>query len=113
MEVAEKDRLEMLLEENPQYYYDILPYAHVLGVSDKWEDKFKDIALEPPRYVSGGETAVNLYLYTRLMHSMDAGMRSAMSHKPSSSSRSGFGGFRGGGGGFGGGGFGGGGGGAR
>lgn len=113
LEVAEKDRLEMLLEENPQYYYDILPYAHVLGVSDKWEDKFKDIALEPPRYVSGGETAVNLYLYTRLMHSMDAGMRSAMSHKPSSSSRSGFGGFRGGGGGFGGGGFGGGGGGAR
>ncbi|MEG2633982.1 MAG: DUF2207 domain-containing protein, partial [Oscillospiraceae bacterium] len=27
---AEKERLKMLLDENPDYYYDILPYAQVL-----------------------------------------------------------------------------------
>lgn len=118
LEVAEKDRLEMLLEENPQYYYDILPYAHVLDVSDKWEEKFKDIAVQPPQYITGGGiSAFDIYLSVRLINSLDRGMRTAMSQKPSSSSRSGFGGFGGfgggHGGGFGGGGFGGGGGGAR
>lgn len=47
---AKKDELETLLAEDPQYYYDILPYANVLGVSDIWQDKFAGIALEPPTY---------------------------------------------------------------
>ena len=38
---AEKDRLEALLESDPQYYYHVLPYAQVLNVSDIWEEKFK------------------------------------------------------------------------
>ena len=114
LEVAEKDRLEMLLEENPQYYYDILPYANVLGVSDKWENKFKDITVQPPSYVVGHVDVLDLYVYSSIMRSINTNMCAAMSPKPSSSSRSGFGGFGGGsGGGFGGGGFGGGGGGAR
>ena len=115
LEVAEKEKLEMLLEENPQYYYDILPYANVLGVSDKWENKFKDITVQPPEYVSGGANLIDLYVYSSIMRSLNSNMCAAMSPKPSSSSKSGFGGFGGGGfgGGFGGGGFGGGGGGAR
>lgn len=44
LEVADKDRLEMLVTENPSYFYDILPYTYILGVSDKWIDKFEDIA---------------------------------------------------------------------
>lgn len=39
LSTAEKNRLEMLLEENPNYYYDVLPYAHVLGVSSVWLQK--------------------------------------------------------------------------
>lgn len=111
LEVAEKDKLEMLLEENPQYYYDILPYANVLGVSDKWENKFKDLTIQPPAYVSGPDL-IDLHIYASLVRSLNRDMSAAMAQKPSSSSRSGFGGFRGGGG-FGGGGFGGGGGGSR
>ena len=114
LEVAEKEKLEMLLEENPQYYYDILPYANVLGVSDKWENKFKDLTVQPPEYVVGRPDIWDLYVYSSIMRSVDRNMCAAMSPKPSSSSKSGFGGFGGhGGGGFGGGGFGGGGGGAR
>lgn len=34
--IAEKNEIETLAEENPDYFYDILPYAYVLGVSEKW-----------------------------------------------------------------------------
>lgn len=101
LEVAEKEKLEMLLEENPQYYYDILPYANVLGVSDKWENKFKDLTVQPPEYVVGRPDIWDLYVYSSIMRSVDRNMCAAMSPKPSSSSKSGFGGF----GGHGGGGF--------
>ncbi len=40
LSTAEKDRLEMLLDENPNYYFDVLPYAHALRVSDIWKEKF-------------------------------------------------------------------------
>ena len=55
--VAEKDRLEQLVEEDPQYFYDVLPYAYVMGLSKKWAKKFEDIAVERPvwyRSYSGG-----------------------------------------------------------
>ncbi len=45
IEVAEKNQLEMLVEENPNYFYDILPYAYVLGISKKWIEKFEDIPI--------------------------------------------------------------------
>ena len=45
---TEKQKLEMLLEENPSYFYDILPYTIVLGVSDIWANKFKDLVTSPP-----------------------------------------------------------------
>lgn len=34
--VAEGDRIKMMVEENPNVFYEILPYAFVLGVSEKW-----------------------------------------------------------------------------
>ena len=33
---AEKNQLDVLVEENPNYFYDILPYTYVLNISDKW-----------------------------------------------------------------------------
>lgn len=47
---TEKRKLEMLLEENPSYFYDILPYTIVLGVSGMWADKFKDLVTQPPTW---------------------------------------------------------------
>lgn len=106
---AEKDRLEALLADDPQYYYNILPYANVLGVSDIWEDKFKDLTIEPPTYYRSRVSVFDIYVISRLTRSVG----SSMTYVPpsSSGSRSGgsFGG--GGGGGFSGGSFGGGGGG--
>ncbi|MBE7076234.1 MAG: DUF2207 domain-containing protein [Clostridiales bacterium] len=43
IEVAEKDRIEMLVQENPNVFFDVLPFAYVLGVSDKWIKQFEVI----------------------------------------------------------------------
>lgn len=53
LEVAEKNKLETLIEQNPSYFYDILPYTIVLGVSNVWSDKFKDLVTEPPNWYIG------------------------------------------------------------
>ncbi len=48
LKTAKQQQLETLISENPSYYYDILPYAHVLGVSKVWQNKI-DIFSEPPK----------------------------------------------------------------
>lgn len=40
LNVAEKDRIKTLAEKDPDYFYKILPYAYVLGVSNEWIEKF-------------------------------------------------------------------------
>ena len=41
LNIAQKDELDTMVEKNPNYFYDILPYAYVLGVSDKWIKNFE------------------------------------------------------------------------
>ncbi len=110
IETAEKDRLEMLVAQDPSYFYRILPYAYVFNVTDVWSKKFESIAIEGPSWYRGGNNMMTPMLFmnrfNRTMNTMNRSMTSA----PQSSGRSG-GGFGGGGGGFSGGGFGGGGGG--
>ena len=110
IETAEKDKLEEMLESNPEFYYNILPYAIVLGVSDKWEKKFEGLTVRPPQWASGrfDSTVFNIIMFNSLMRSVNINMVKTIISRPSSSSRSGgsgghFGGF--GGGGHGGGGF--------
>lgn len=110
IKLVEKDKLEKMLEEEPEFFYHILPYAQVLGVSDKWEDKFKDLTVQPPQWAtcSTTDTLLNFYVLNRMMHVSFSSIKSNMVSRPSSSGSSGFGGFGGGGhvgGGHGGGGF--------
>ena len=104
---AEKDRILTLVEQNPSYFYNVLPYAYVLGVTDKWAKNFEHIGIQPPRWYHGyyGSPAFNTIVFTSLMTRHMNGFQSAMTARPQSRS----GGF-GGGGGYSGGGFGGGGG---
>ena len=110
LETAEKEQLEKLVEQSPEYFYHILPYTYALGVSDKWVKKFETIALKSPDwYYSDGDFTVSSF--GSFMHSAMASTSSAMSSSPSSSS-SGSGGSSSSGGGSSGGGSGGGGGGS-
>ena len=48
LETAEKSKLEALVEENPSYFFDILPYTYALDVSDKWMERFETISIDQP-----------------------------------------------------------------
>lgn len=43
--LVEKDQLENMVSKNPTYFYDILPYTYVLGISKKWISKFENIQM--------------------------------------------------------------------
>jgi uncharacterized membrane protein YgcG len=49
---AEYDRLKMLSAEDPAYFYDVLPYAAVMGMSTEWAEKFTDIQVPQPEWYS-------------------------------------------------------------
>lgn len=100
--LAEKPQLEMLLAGNPAYYYDILPYAQTLGVSNIWRSKFDGLLVEPPDWAYGPGTYNMNTLF--LMDSLYSNMQTTSVSKPASSSSESSGGFFSGGG-FGGGGF--------
>ena len=45
LETAEKEKLEALVLENPNYFYSILPYTYILNISKKWMEKFENIPI--------------------------------------------------------------------
>jgi uncharacterized membrane protein len=102
IEKAEKERIQLLVEQNPSYFYNVLPYAYVLGVTDKWARKFEGIGVEPPVWYGGyyGAHMFNTMVFTSYMTRNLYGFQTAMTSRPPQSS-----GKFGGGGGFGGGGF--------
>ncbi|MGI6160680.1 MAG: DUF2207 domain-containing protein [Christensenellales bacterium] len=117
IEMAEKDRIERLVEQDPSYFYSILPYAYVLGITDKWAKNFERIGIDPgaPNWYSGyrGTDVFSTVLFINMMNSTMNSMSTSFTSRPApqggvGGGGSGFGG--GGGGGFSGGGFGGGGG---
>lgn len=104
LQTAEKDRLETLVEEDPQYFYRILPYTYVLGVSEKWMKKFESIAMEPPQwYHSTHHSAFHMASFQRSMSQTMKAANTAMNSSPGGGGHSG-GGHSGGGHGGGGGG---------
>lgn len=101
IEVAEKTKLEQLVEQDPQYFYNILPSAYILGVSDKWIKQFESIIKIDPQWYSGGRMTSDTFGY--FVRSFSSLSVPTVSNGGISRS-SGGGGFSGGGGGGGGGG---------
>ena len=112
--VAEVDRIKLLVEQNPSYFYHVLPYAYVFGLSDKWAKKFEQIRVEPPTWYSGNlnGSMFNTWLFISMMNSYTRSFSNNIVMPTSESNGGGIGGGFSSGGGFTGGGFGGGGGGA-
>ena len=109
IKTTEKHILEKMLEENPDMFYNILPYAYVLGVSDIWLNRFKDMV----NFKTFNENQFQIFTntiayatkpsYANGGYSYDSDSSSSYSGGYHSSSSSGGGGFSGGGGGGGGG----------
>ena len=101
--VAEEDRLQELVDENPYYFYDILPYAYALGLTDVWNDHFKKLTIQPCEWYYSPYQSNPYYMTNSLssqMHVIERAMTSAPAPESSSggfSSGSSSGGFSGGG----------------
>ena len=87
LETAEKEKLEAMVLQNPTYFYDILPYTYVLGVSDKWIKKFESITLRAPEWYDS-DSPFDMPAFNRFMDSTMDSARSVMTSSPSSSSSS-------------------------
>ena len=107
IKTAEIEKLKMLIDEDPEYFFNVLPYAMVFGLSDHWSKQFKDLKVKPPRWYIGYDMMLwnSFYFNSMLL----AGMRDPIQHlrteamvKAAASAASS--GFSGGGGGGGGGG---------
>lgn len=92
---AELDRLEMLVEENPNYYYDILPFCYVFGITEKIEEKFASLKVEKPEYYGGGSAVAFGIVLSHSMRNVSYGI-SLYNNSGSGIGRGGFGGGRGG-----------------
>lgn len=120
---AEADKLKVMVEEDPDYYYRILPYAYVFGLYTLWSKKFEDIPIvQSPSYagMDFADATSMVYMMNSVTRHTSSYVTSRIADNLSGAAGSyggegGGGGFSGGGfsgGGFSGGGFGGGGGGA-
>ena len=113
IEKAEVPQLERLSEENPSYYYDVIPYAMVFGLSEMWTKKFSTIPLaQPDWYDSYYSDPYSSYFYYRMLtrsmyepiHQNLLDYQTEQMKSTADSMGSSFGGFSGGGAGGGGGG---------
>ena len=88
LEIVEKPKLESLVEQNPEYFYDVLPYTYALGVSDTWISKFEKIAIKAPEWYKSID-AYDENLFFKSMNSLSNAMNSNPSNNTGSSSFSG------------------------
>jgi uncharacterized membrane protein YgcG len=90
IEKAEKDKLERMFESDPQYFFHILPYAIVLGLSTRWSSHFEGMALAPPAWYRGGEQSrFDTRAFERRLNNDMASLTRSMNAAPASSSSSG------------------------
>ena len=72
LETVEKQELESLVEKNPEYFYNILPYTYSLDVSEKWVEQFEKIGIQPPDWFISNTTLLFNTLGIFLDLTMDA-----------------------------------------
>ena len=105
---GEYDRLKAMVDENPELFYHVLPYAYAMNLTDVWAHHFKNLNVAAPSWYTGPGYPGNVYHMSHRLNHHFTHLQSAMISVPPVSSSSGGGSFSGGSsGGFSGGGFGG------
>ena len=61
IEFAEKDRIAMLVDEDPEYFYHVLCYAIAFGLSDEYMEKFKGLRMYEPYWYEGPDVIDYMY----------------------------------------------------
>ncbi len=94
---AELSKLEMQLSQDPEYFYKILPYCYVFGITKKMEKRFAALKVAPPDYMEGYSYFYFGFFMGRSMHSIGAPRISSGHVSSLGGSGGGFGGSSGGG----------------
>jgi uncharacterized membrane protein YgcG len=88
IEKAEMDKLKLLFEEDPSYFYNVLPYAQALGLSRQWASHFENLSLQPPNWYHDSSRRFEVDRFADRLNNDFARMSSAMSSTPPSKSSS-------------------------
>lgn len=74
IKTAELDKLNELVEEDPQYFYHIMPYAYVFGLSNKWIKNFENLPVVAPDWYRSprGFDSFDYYMMGRMMSDCNA-----------------------------------------
>jgi uncharacterized membrane protein YgcG len=84
---CEKDRFFM--EQDPSYFYHMMPYAYVLNLMDDWPREFEKLMPSPPHWYYGSASDFSLYWFLYFFNNTIHTFEDHMSTTPSSSSSSG------------------------
>ena len=72
IELAEVDKINELVEGNPSYFYDVLPYAYVFKLTKKWVKKFENIKVpNNSGYAGYGTNAFDYMNIYWMMHGIE------------------------------------------
>ena len=72
IELAEVDKINELVEQNPSYFYDVLPYAYVFKLTKKWVKKFENIKVpNNSGYAGHGTNAFDYMNIHWMMHGIE------------------------------------------
>ncbi len=89
---VEKDRLKRMLQEEPNLFDWVLPYALIMGIADNWAEKFEGLLQRPSDwYVSDQETSTT-FSSQSFISRLGAGISSMSSTLSCAPSRAGEGG---------------------
>lgn len=76
IKTAELDKINELIEDDPEYFYHIIPYAYVFGLTNRWIKKFEDIDIVQPEWINtGGDYSIDhfdAYMMGRMMSDCNA-----------------------------------------
>ncbi|MDO5602296.1 MAG: DUF2207 domain-containing protein [Oscillospiraceae bacterium] len=70
IEKAELPRIQVLAQDDPEYFYKVLPYAYVFEMSDVWIKQFEKLAVPPPVWYQG-PTLYDVWWTSRMFRSFD------------------------------------------
>ncbi len=105
---AEYDRLKELVNEMPELFYHVLPYAYAMDLTSIWSEHFKHLEVPAPSWYAGHDPSFSVYHMSHRLNHCLYHAQNAMTSMPPVQASSGSGSFGGGSsGGFSGGGFGG------
>jgi|GEM_PF-2346133 len=81
VKTAEKDRIEQLVNENPEYFGQTLSYAMAFGLAPLWVLKFKGLMEAPPEWYTA-KTTFDYANFSRNLNSSTSRIQSVMVSYP-------------------------------